>query len=340
MAGMRNGHVFGTFFCAQGVLYDVCCANSALYFLVVMHTWVYTVLEGCGTCTFSLTQCFEASIIIQISMVDSDAGCSMKWRRYMCSSADAPFGSRRPWRSLNFWTAKYSWQTVLSPIGIYGAMLFAYWGATYVPSGWLSVIWGTSPVFTGILAKRYLGESLSWYRLFGLLLSLAGLAVIFLHSGEIGERAWLGVLLVVGGVLVQSGTAVWLKHLDAKEHGLMMTATGLLFSLPLFALTWWLFDGEVPETIPLRAGLSIVYLAVFGSLLGFSLYYFLINQIEASKLALVTLVTPVTALLIGRFLNDEPLTLTVYLGTGLILLGLASYQWGRWLLQWITRTPS
>lgn len=228
----------------------------------------------------------------------------------------------------------------ISGFGIYGAMLFAYWGATYVPSGWLSVIWGTSPVFTGILAKRYLGESLSWYRLFGLMLSLAGLAVIFLHSGEIGERAWLGVLLVVGGVLVQSGTAVWLKHLDAKEHGLMMTATGLLFSLPLFALTWWLFDGEVPETIPLRAGLSIVYLAVFGSLLGFSLYYFLINQIEASKLALVTLVTPVTALLIGRFLNDEPLTLTVYLGTGLILLGLASYQWGRWLLQWITRTPS
>ena len=58
----------------------------------------------------------------------------MKWRRYMCSSADAPFGSRRPWRSLNFWTAKYSWQTVLSPIGIYGAMLVLLVGAAI----WLS----------------------------------------------------------------------------------------------------------------------------------------------------------------------------------------------------------
>jgi drug/metabolite transporter (DMT)-like permease len=124
---------------------------------------------------------------------------------------------------------------------------------------------------------------------------------------------------------------VWLKHLDAVEHGLMMTATGLLVSLPLFVLTWWVFDGSLPETIPLRAGLSIVYLAVFGSVIGFSLYYFLIHQIEASRLALVTLITPVTALLIGRFLNDEPLTLTVYLGTGLILTGLASYQWGKLL---------
>ncbi len=216
----------------------------------------------------------------------------------------------------------------ISGFGIYGAMLFAYWGATYMPSGWISVIWGTSPVFTGLLSRQFLGESLSWNRLSGLLLSLSGLAVIFLHSGEVGSHAWLGVLLVTAGVLVQSTTAVWLKRLDAREHGLMMTAAGLLFSLPLFALSWWLFDGHVPQTIPLRAGLSVVYLAVFGSLLGFSLYYFLIHQIEASKLALVTLVTPVTALLLGRSLNHEPLGMTVYVGTGLILLGLASFQWG------------
>lgn len=53
----------------------------------------------------------------------------MKWRRYMCSSADAPYGSKRSWRSMNFWTAKHSWQAVLSPIGIYGAMLVMLVGA-------------------------------------------------------------------------------------------------------------------------------------------------------------------------------------------------------------------
>lgn len=221
------------------------------------------------------------------------------------------------------------WSYAISGIGIYGAMLCAYWSATYIPSGWLSVIWGTSPVFTGIFAKHWLGESLNGYRILGLLLSLSGLATIFLHSGEISTTAGWGVTLGLGGVLVQSSTAVWLKRLDAKQHGLMMTATGLLLALPAFALTWWLMDGQTPTTIPLRAGLSILYLAVFGSLIGFSLYYFLINRIEASKLALVTLITPVTALLIGRWLNHEALTFSIYLGTGLILAGLASYQWGQ-----------
>ena len=219
-----------------------------------------------------------------------------------------------------------------SALGIYVAMLCAYWGVKYIPSGWVAVIWGTSSVFTGILAQRYLGEPLGLNRILGLLLSVGGLATIFLRSQEAGEQAWLGVLLVLGGVLGQSSTAVWLKWLDAKEHGLMMTASGLLLSLPFFALTWWIFDGQWPQQIPLRAGLSIVYLAVFGSLLGFSLYYFLINRIEASQVALITLVTPVTSLLIGHWLNHEPLSLTVYLGTGLILAGLASFQWGgRWL---------
>ena len=53
----------------------------------------------------------------------------MKWRRYMCSRVDAPHSSKRSWRPMNFWTAKYSWQTVLSPIGIYGAMLVMLVGA-------------------------------------------------------------------------------------------------------------------------------------------------------------------------------------------------------------------
>lgn len=216
----------------------------------------------------------------------------------------------------------------LSGLSIFTTMTCAYWGATYIPSGWLAVIWGTSPLLTGIFAYYALHESLSWQRISGLLLSLLGLGVIFWRSGEVGEQAWLGVLIVLLGVVAQSGFAVWLKALDAREHGLMMTTTGLLLSLPCFVLTWWLFDGHIPTAIPLRAGWAIVYLAVFGSLLGFSLYYFLINQISASALALVTLITPVTSLLLGSWFNHEVLTVSVYVGTGLILLGLAVYQWG------------
>ena len=211
-------------------------------------------------------------------------------------------------------------------------MLFGYWGTTYIPSGWVSVIWGSSPMLTGILANLLLGERFTAMRSIGLLLGFAGLALIFLQSTSMNEGTALGVFLVILGVIGQTSSAVRIKKINAKQHGLVMTAGGLIVSIPLFILTWFIFDGNLPETVPNRAASSIVYLAVFGSLIGFSLYYFLIHHLEASKVSLITMITPVTALLLGAYLNDEVITLNIVIGTALILFGLAIFQWGdRWM---------
>ncbi len=218
---------------------------------------------------------------------------------------------------------------VASGVGIYIAMLFGYWGAMYIPSGWISVVWGLSPIFTGILAHIVLGEkTLVWYRILGAVLGVLGLAVIFLHSSSLGEHTALGVLLLLIGVAGQTGTAVWIKQIRAEVNGLAMTAAGLFVSIPFFVLSWWLFDGRWPVSVPQKTVGSIVYLAFFGSVIGFSAYYFLLNKVEASKVSLVTLITPVTALLLGHWLNQEPLGGSVVVGTALILSGLLSYEWG------------
>lgn len=216
--------------------------------------------------------------------------------------------------------------------GVFVAMLFGYWGATFIPSGWLSVIWGMTPIATGLLARQWLGETLTLERMLGLALSVLGLGVIFVRSQELDSQAWLGILLVLVAVVVQSATAVGLKWLKATEHGLSITAGGLVLAAPLFVLTWWLFDGQWPAVIPARAGSAIVYLAVVGTLIGFSFYYYLVKTIEASQVALINLITPVTSLMIGHWFNHEPVSLTIYLGTGLILLGLVCFQWGNYLL--------
>jgi drug/metabolite transporter (DMT)-like permease len=84
----------------------------------------------------------------------------------------------------------------------------------------------------------------------------------------------------------------------------------------------------LPAELPLRTLGAIAYLALFGSVLGFMLYYYLLRHVEAGKTALITLVTPVLALLLGALLNAEPLDWQVWLGTLLILTGLACHQWG------------
>ena len=134
-------------------------------------------------------------------------------------------------------------------------------------------------------------------------------------------------------MLGQVGSAIGVKKIGANVTGLVMTTGGLAVSIPLFAITWWIFDGQLPELIPFKAGASIVYLALMGSVVGFSLYYYLLKNVEASKVSLITLVTPVSALFLGSTLNNEAIGLSVIIGTVLILAGLASYQWGeKWLI--------
>jgi drug/metabolite transporter (DMT)-like permease len=76
-----------------------------------------------------------------------------------------------------------------------------------------------------------------------------------------------------------------------------------------------------------RALLSIVYLAALGSVVGFVAYFYVLKHWEAGRVALLTLITPVSALWLGHFFASEPLGLQVWVGTALIMLGLVSHQW-------------
>jgi drug/metabolite transporter (DMT)-like permease len=71
-------------------------------------------------------------------------------------------------------------------------------------------------------------------------------------------------------------------------------------------MAWWLTDGHVPAAIPARAEVAIVYLGVFGSVLGFALYYYVIKHMGTGKVSLITLITPVIALLLGSLLMARP----------------------------------
>jgi drug/metabolite transporter (DMT)-like permease len=104
------------------------------------------------------------------------------------------------------------------------------------------------------------------------------------------------------------------------------TTGALAVTVPLSGISLLLL-GDWPAQIPTRSALAMLYLGVFGSAIGFSLYYHLIKRMEAGRVALITLITPVTALVLGMTLNSERLTLKIVAGSMLILLGLALYEW-------------
>ncbi len=237
------------------------------------------------------------------------------------------------------WNRKARKTYLVSGFSIYLAMSSVYWAAQYIPSGWVSVVFGLSPIVTGVFARIWLSEQgLTPPRLISLLVALVGLAVIFDVGLQAGPEAVWGLAGMLVSVVVHSGSAVWIKRIDARLHGLTVTSGGLVVAVPLFLLSWFLQGASWPQTIDNRALGSIVYLGVVGSVLGFALYYYLLRHVETTRLALITLMTPVFALMAGQWLNQEVIDTGVWVGTGLIMLGLVGFEMGSRL--WPQPRPS
>jgi drug/metabolite transporter (DMT)-like permease len=209
------------------------------------------------------------------------------------------------------------------------AMLAVYWSAQQIPSGWISVIFGLTPLVTAVLASLWLTESsLTPARLGGMLLGLLGLGLMFASGRRLGPQAVAGVLGVLFSVLVHSASAVWVKRIGARLSALALTAGSLLVALPLYLALGLVTGALSPQHVPLRAAAAIAYLGAVGSVLGFGLYFYVLQRVEATRTALITLITPVLALLVGRFAAAEPIGARVMVGTAAIIGGLLLFQLG------------
>jgi drug/metabolite transporter (DMT)-like permease len=216
---------------------------------------------------------------------------------------------------------------LVAGLGIYGAMTAVYWSSRFIPSGWIAVLFGLSPLVTSLMAVFWLGEgSLSVTRVFSLLTAVGGLAVMFGSGATLGDDALYGIFAVLVSVLIHSASAIWVRRIGAGLPALSVTAGGLSVSVPLFLLTWFLVDGSWPPLLSARARFAIAYLGLFGSVLGFVWYFYLLKRLEAVHVNLLTLVTPFSALLLGSWVNGERLTGEVWTGASLIVAGLVFYQ--------------
>ena len=217
----------------------------------------------------------------------------------------------------------------ISGLSLGVSMLFTSWGALHIPSGLISVIFGLSPLLTGVFAALWLpGRTLTPPRIAGLALALAGLWLIFGQPWPGDGHATLGTAAVVAGMTTQALGLVWIKRLNLRASSLAITTGSLGVATPLLVLAWLAADAaQLPPDITLRATTAIVYLGVLGSVVGFTLYYYVIKRLDAGRVALIMLATPVAALLLGKTLNQEHIPALGWAGIALIGGGLLLYEW-------------
>lgn len=240
----------------------------------------------------------------------------------ICAALLAAFRIRMPWHR----DARMTY--LAAGLGILGTMLCVYWGARYISSGLIALLFGLTPIFTSIAASFWLNENnFTASKILGTALGLLGLLAIFGSGLALGEHAVAGILVVLLAVMLQSFSLVWVKRIGASIPAMAVTSGALMLVAPALLLLWEIFDGVLPQTIAPRAGWSIAYLGVFGSVLGFNFYFYVIKRMEAGQIALITLITPVSALMLGQMLNGEHIQSGVWAGAACILIGLLSHQW-------------
>lgn len=232
-------------------------------------------------------------------------------------------------------------------LGVVGAMILVYSATAYIPSGLISVIFGLAPLLSGLLARPILGEApFTRQRIAALLLALFGLGLVFDGELRLPGNPVPGLLASLGAVFLFSLSGVLVKRYAVGLSALTHTTGSLLLSLPLFALAWLLLDGETPSEVSALSVSAVIYLAVMGSVLGFMLYFFVLQRLRATQVALIPLITPVLAVSLGARLADEVIGRGTLIGGTIILLALAIYQLGgskrprRWLRGWRSRAAA
>jgi len=225
------------------------------------------------------------------------------------------------------WNRKALQTYTASGLGIFTAMTSVYWSSQFIPSGWISIIYGVTPIFTGLLAMKILGErGLSFYRLIAIALGILGLFIMFKTGLEISPYTSYGIFGVLMSSIFYSVSMVMVKKINADIDTYSTMTGGLIVAALLFLIIWAIFGIDIPTKIPSRTGYSILYLAIVGSVIGFFLFYYILKRVEATRVSLITLLTPVSALILGHYLNNEPITSEIILGCTFILSGLLLFE--------------
>ncbi len=208
-------------------------------------------------------------------------------------------------------------------VGDYGLL---FWAEQHVPSGIAAVMMATIPAFMALSEIILLGTQRLTLRLaFALLIGLGGVLVLVSRSLNLGgapiDRK--GAIALILASMSWSVASILSRRMHLPTSKVMSAASQMLAGGILLTL----ISGSLGEfqTVHLaqvspRTWFALVYLIVFGSLVGFTAYVWLLHHESPTKVGTYAYVNPVVAVLVGYFLGGEPLGARTILGTLFVLV--------------------
>lgn len=191
-----------------------------------------------------------------------------------------------------------------------------------ISAGALALIVSMQPIVVGLAAPAFAGERVGLRRWAGLLLGLAGAALVIVSRAAVEVTSPGVILLAVGALFAMSGASLYEKRFGLPQHPLVTNsvqyAVGFICTLPL---ALFLDDGHVDWSAPFIAALA--YLVIGNSLIAISLYLAMIRAGEVSKVSALFFLVPPCSALIAFALLGEAMPLLAWAGMALAASGVA-----------------
>lgn len=215
---------------------------------------------------------------------------------------------------------------------VVGALFFLighgtlHWAEQFVPSGLSALMVATEPVWIAMLLAMTGRSGLNARTVVGLFIGLVGVWILVgggsMSSGSPGLLA--GCLAVLVGAASWAGGVVYSQKAPLPVNPLLRTATTLICGAAMLLIAAAVFGEFGRLTMPsVRAVSSLAYLIVFGSIIAFSAYYWLLDRFPATVVATHTYVNPAVAVLLGWAMGGERVSASLVVGLIVITSAIA-----------------
>jgi drug/metabolite transporter (DMT)-like permease len=197
-----------------------------------------------------------------------------------------------------------------------------HWAEQHVASGLAALLIATEPMFILVLAWMSGQQKISRLSALGLVCGVVGVAVLTGVELNANARSLVGMIAVLIGSLSWAAGVVISPKVQLPTDALARTAVPLVCGAVMLLITAGA-TGEFHQlhwsTLSLRSILGLAYLIVFGSIVAFTAYTWLLQRCPPTLVATHTYANPVVAVLLGWLLASEPLTPRVVLASMAIL---------------------
>jgi len=214
---------------------------------------------------------------------------------------------------------------LLGMTGVFSYNVFFFKGLKLINAGRAAIIIAGNPIFITLFSAYFFKEKLNLIKGVGIIISVAG-AVIVISKGSLNEIVNGGIGW--GEIFIFCCVLSWVAYSligKAVMNGLSplasVTYSSVIGTVLLFFPAF--FEGMFKDwsSYTNMAWLSIFYLGFFGTVIGFVWYYEGIKKIGAMRASLFINFVPICAVVLAFFILDEPITLSLFIGTVLVCSG-------------------